>query len=39
MRAVVEGFRAMEQSGTRLIFGHDAEQWRAGGSLAISIQS
>ena len=33
MRKVIERFRAMEQAGTRLIFGHDASQWRDDGSL------
>jgi hypothetical protein len=39
MRAVMDRYRAMEQAGARLIFGHDAGQWRDGGSLATPIQS
>jgi hypothetical protein len=37
MREVIERYRKMEQTGTRLIFGHDAAQWRANGSLAIPL--
>jgi N-acyl homoserine lactone hydrolase len=33
MRKVIERFRAMERAGARLIFGHDAAQWRDDGSL------
>jgi N-acyl homoserine lactone hydrolase len=32
MRQVIERFRAMERTGTRLIFGHDPRQWQADGS-------
>jgi hypothetical protein len=34
MRSVIERFRAMEQAGTRLIFGHDSGQWNADGTSA-----
>jgi glyoxylase-like metal-dependent hydrolase (beta-lactamase superfamily II) len=37
MRKVIARYREMEQSGTRLIFGHDAAQWRADGSLAFPL--
>ena len=33
IRKVIERFRAMERAGTRLIFGHDASQWRDDGTL------
>jgi N-acyl homoserine lactone hydrolase len=33
MRQVIERFRAMERAGTRLIFGHDPDQWREDGAL------
>jgi N-acyl homoserine lactone hydrolase len=37
MREVIERYRRMERAGIRLIFGHDAAQWRADGSLAIPL--
>jgi N-acyl homoserine lactone hydrolase len=37
MRKVIERFRAMEKAGARLIFGHDATQWREDGSLATPL--
>ncbi len=37
MREVIERYRQMERSGTRLIFGHDAAQWKADGSLTIPL--
>ncbi len=37
MREVMERYRAMEQAGARLIFGHDAAQWSGDGSLAIEL--
>jgi glyoxylase-like metal-dependent hydrolase (beta-lactamase superfamily II) len=37
MRSVMARYRAMERAGARLIFGHDAGQWRDNGSLAISL--
>jgi N-acyl homoserine lactone hydrolase len=37
MRAVMERFRAMERAGARLIFGHDAGQWREDGSLSVAL--
>jgi N-acyl homoserine lactone hydrolase len=37
MRKVIERFRAMERLGARLIFGHDATQWRDDGSLVTSL--
>jgi glyoxylase-like metal-dependent hydrolase (beta-lactamase superfamily II) len=37
MRQVIERFRAMEQAGARLIFGHDPTQWQEDGSLAFSL--
>jgi glyoxylase-like metal-dependent hydrolase (beta-lactamase superfamily II) len=39
MRTVMARYRAMERAGARLIFGHDAGQWRDDGSLAISLGS
>jgi N-acyl homoserine lactone hydrolase len=39
MRTVMERYQAMERAGARLIFGHDAGQWRDDGSLAISLGS
>jgi N-acyl homoserine lactone hydrolase len=38
MRQVIERFRAMERTGTRLVFGHDPEQWQADGSPASPLQ-
>jgi hypothetical protein len=37
MREVIEGYRKMERSGTRLIFGHDPAQWTGEGSLVAAI--
>ena len=37
MRKVIERFRAMERAGARLIFGHDAAQWREDGSPAAAL--
>jgi N-acyl homoserine lactone hydrolase len=37
MRKVIERFRSMERTGTRLIFGHDAMQWREDGTLATAL--
>jgi hypothetical protein len=37
MREVIERYRKMERAGVRLIFGHDAAQWKADGSLAIRL--
>jgi N-acyl homoserine lactone hydrolase len=37
MRAVIERFRAMERSGTHLIFGHDCGQWHADGTIAAAL--
>ena len=37
MRKVIERFRTMERAGARLIFGHDASQWREDGSLATAL--
>jgi N-acyl homoserine lactone hydrolase len=38
MRQVIERFRTMERSGTRLIFGHDPGQWREDGAIAVTLQ-
>jgi N-acyl homoserine lactone hydrolase len=37
MRTVIERFRAIERSGTRLIFGHDPGQWSANGEMAVAL--
>jgi hypothetical protein len=37
MREVIERYRKMEQAGVRLIFGHDAAQWKADGTLAVPL--
>ena len=37
MRSVMERYRAMERAGARLIFGHDAGQWREDGTLAVPL--
>ncbi|HTT77580.1 MAG TPA: N-acyl homoserine lactonase family protein [Candidatus Binataceae bacterium] len=37
MRKVIERFRAMERAGTRLIFGHDAAQWRENGTMTATL--
>jgi N-acyl homoserine lactone hydrolase len=37
MRTVIEGYRKMEGAGARLIFGHDAAQWNADGSIAVAL--
>ncbi len=37
MRQVMERYRAMERAGARLIFGHDAGQWREDGTLAVPL--
>jgi len=38
MRQVIERFRVMERTGTRLIFGHDPGQWDNDGALAPPLQ-
>ena len=37
MRSVMERYRAMERAGARLIFGHDSDQWREDGTLALAL--
>ncbi len=37
MRQVMERYRAMERAGVKLIFGHDAGQWREDGSLVAPL--
>ena len=37
MKSVIERFRAMEQAGAKLIFGHDPGQWNADGSIAVAV--
>jgi hypothetical protein len=38
MRQVIERFRAMERTGSRLVFGHDPGQWHEDGTLATQLQ-
>jgi N-acyl homoserine lactone hydrolase len=38
MKQVIERFRAMERAGSRLIFGHDPDQWHDDGSLTTPLQ-
>jgi N-acyl homoserine lactone hydrolase len=39
MRAVMDRYRAMERAGAKLIFGHDAGQWRDDGTLTVQLSN